>query len=917
MVSSKVESGTAKSRVWIALMGLALIFSLGATGKPKVNQLEKVEIIQNNQVPQIVLTTTYPATYNIYRPEPTKIMVDLDDAKIKKGVPAQLAVNNGIINLVKVSEEKTASIARVEIGLDKIMTYEISRDNNKLLVNLKPEEETGSAPGKDLYGEEGGKVIVTKTAEPAPQAEAISGAPTEEAGTAFPQAGATIGEAPAGKIATKLLDIAISEDGDQTKIMLVMDGNPPDYNAFQMKNPARLVMDLWKVKSLYPGKQLMINSQGIKQVRIGQYTDKARLVFDASGAKLPSYNISREGERLILSVSQKTDVSAPSAPILAAPVPEGAEPVISPAPAPIPGAELGAPLPGAGQAKVQAVDFKYSPAASVVEVRSDQPASFEKRENINDLVFSLVLKNAVIPSELVRSLDTSEFQSPIKFVSSFQAALNEVSIVVNLNTWVVPEIKPEGNKISISFANPGVITAPPAAGVGEEISAPTPGPVEGLAPVTPRPGQPVKVETFTGTKVYTGSPMTIEAKNLDILDALRAIATVSGLNIITADNVSGKITLKLENVPWDQALDLILETKDLGMVQYGNVIRVAPSRDLQKSQEDLIKTIQNQEKLRPLQTRIIPINYATGIDISTQVKNVLSDRGKVEVDKRTNSLIIKDTPERIQEAETLIKALDTKTPQVLIEARIVEASVGVTRELGIQWGVNYNAGPAWGNPTGQNFPNTVQMGGAVLGGQLNPITPAVLNTAGNQGGAMGISFGSLTNSVSLDLLLKSMEVQNKVKIISSPRIMTMDNERASIQQGVTIPYPPAMNLATGAAGAAAWQFVEAALRLEVTPHISADGSMVLEVKCSNNEPNLTVISGGAPSIAKKEAQTIIIVRDGETIVIGGIYKTRESETLSQTPYLSKIPILGRLFQDRFTENSRNELLIFLTPRIVK
>ena len=916
MRSSKVESGNAKSRVWIVLIALALIFSLAAKGtKPEVNQIESVELTQVNQLPQLVITTTYPATYSVYRPlDPVRVIVDLADCTIKKGVPVQIPVNNGIINVVKLSEEKSASIARVEIGLDKMMAYAVSRENNKILVNLAPDDKTGSASEQDLYG--GGKVIVENKSEE-PQAEAV--APEEElAPSPGTQTGSTIAEIPSGKVAGKLLDIIISELADRTQIIMVMDGNPPDYNAFPMKNPARLVVDLWKVKSLYPGKQVMINSQGIKQVRIGQHTDKLRLVFDGSENKLPSYNISRQEERLILTVSQSAEVSVPGAPVLAAPLPEAgpAEELPPAAPAPTPGAESAGPLPGAGRIKVLAVDFKYTPAASIVEIKTDQSANYEKRENLKDLVFSLVIKDASIPAQLERTLDTSEFQSPVKLVSSFQATLNEVSIVVNLNNWVVPEIKQEGNKILLSFPNPGAISvAPPVAG-GEEIAPPSPAP----AAIAPAPaeaaGQPVKIETLTGYKVYTGTPITIEAKNLDILDALRAIAQVSGKNIITSDDVSGRITLRLENVPWDQALDLILDTKDLGMVQYGNVIRVAPNKDIQKAQEDMLKSLQAKEKLRPLQTRIIPINYARVEDIEKQVKNVLSDRGKTEIDKRTSSLIIKDIPEKIQEAEVLIKALDTRTPQVLIEARIVEASLGVTREIGVQWGVNYNAGPAWGNPTGLNFPNTIQTGGAVLGGLINSTDSNVLNTAGAQGGAMGISFGSLTDSVSLDLLLKSLETQNKVKIISSPRIMTMDNEKAYIQQGVTIPYPPALNLATGAAGGQNWQFVEAALRLEVTPHISPDGSMVLELKASNNEPNLKVVSGGAPSIDKKEAQTQIVVKDGETIVIGGIYKTKESETVNQTPYLSKIPILGKLFQDKFTENSRNELLIFLTPRIV-
>jgi type IV pilus assembly protein PilQ len=437
-----------------------------------------------------------------------------------------------------------------------------------------------------------------------------------------------------------------------------------------------------------------------------------------------------------------------------------------------------------------------------------------------------------------------------------------------------------------------------------------------VPPTATTGGKPIKVETITGTKVYTGAPIKIDAKNLDLLDALRAIAEVSGLNIITSDDVKGKVTLKLDNVPWDQALDLILETKGLGMVQYGNVIRVAPIKEIQKEREDVIKNLKQQDNLRPLQTRIVPLNFSKATEIQPQVKSILTERGTVDTDRRTNSLIIKDIPEKIQEAQLLIGSLDIQTRQVLIEARILEATVGVTRELGVQWGINYNAGPAWGNGTGVNFPNNIQMGGAVLGGMINPISPINLNTSSAQGGAIGLSLGSLTDSISLDMLLKAMETQNKVKIISNPRIMTMDNQRATIQQGVTIPYPPAVNLSQGA-GATQWQFVEAALRLEVTPHISPDGTVILDLKVSNNQPNQLVVSGGSPSIDKKEAETTVIVKDGQTIVIGGIYKKNETETTNETPFLGKIPILGKLFQDKLVQSTNNELLIFLTPRVIK
>lgn len=510
-------------------------------------------------------------------------------------------------------------------------------------------------------------------------------------------------------------------------------------------------------------------------------------------------------------------------------------------------------------------------------------------------------------------------------MGSFQANPGEVDVVVNMNTWVQPDVRQDGKTIELTFANPGAVSVAPTAPVpaapapgGEEIKAPE---AAAPAPMITAPSAPsskvVKVETITGTKVYTGAPIKIDAKNLDILDALRAIAEVSGLNIITSDDVRGKITLKLDNVPWDQALDLILETKGLGMVQYGSVVRVAQIKDIQKEQEDAMKSIQSRNNLRPLETRIIPLNFANPSNMGTQIKSVLSDRGTVEVDARTNSLIVKDIPEKIQDVQAMIASLDSRTPQVLIEARIVEATLGLSREIGVAWGINYNSGPAYGNGTGLNFPNTITMGGAVLGGLFDPTGAGTLNTAGSQGGAFGISLGSLTNAVSLDLLLKSLETENKVKIISSPRIMTVNNQRATITQGTTIPYPPAINLAQGGAGGTQWQFVEAALRLEVTPHISPDGTVVLEVKASNNTPDLKVVSGGAPAINKKEAETEIIIKDGETVVIGGIYQSTDNTTINRTPYLSKIPIIGKLFQDKFDQVGRTELLIFLTPRVIK
>jgi len=944
MTMRKANGAKVSTRLWISLAVLTLLFSVGAFKKK--NQLESVQVEQAGEFYQVVITANAPGQQPMINRlvDPVRIIVDYQDTKVAKTVPKSIDVNNGLINqiLITQSRENNADMSRVEIGLDKMVVYELNPTESKLAIVLKPAEAAELAPSGDLYAATPGQLIVEGATAPITEVTATADIPTNGTGTATgsmmaeaggTSAGATVGTVPPGKTGTRLLDIAVTEQKEETRIQLVEDATPGDYKSFEMKNPSRLVLDLYKVKTVYPGRVVQVSSQGIARIRIGQHPDKLRLVFDASGATLPFYNMARQEERMVITVSKSVDVTGPAAPVLAVPVleaPPAAGPMEEPlAPsAPVVVAAPGLPAAEAMMPKVLAVDFKYTAQTSTVVIKTSEPVKYEKRENTEDLVFSIVLKNAKIPPELERSLDTTEFTSPVNLIGSFQATPEEVNVVVSMNTWAAPEVRQEGNQILVALANPGgSIVAPPTPAMPVDVKADGAPPDTFAAPTIPSAAsaaapsalarKPIRVETLTGTKIYTGAPIKIDAKNLDILDALRAIAEVSGLNIITADDVKGKITLKLDNVAWDQALDLILETKGLGMVQYGNVVRVAPIKEIQADQEETIKAIQQRQNLRPLQTRIVPLNFAKALEISNQMKTMSSDRGTVDTDKRTNSLIIKDIPERIQEMMVVIASLDAATPQVLIEARIVEASIGVSRELGINWGINYNSGPAWGNPTGLNFPNSVQVGGAVLGGQLDVINPMVLNAAGAQGGALGITMGSLTNSVSLDLLLKSMETQNKAKIVSSPRIMTMDNQKATITQGTTIPYPPSINLAQGAAGGSQWLFVEAALRLEVTPHITPDGTVILDVKASNNTPNLKVVSGGAPSIDKKEAETQVIMKDGETIVIGGIYQTKDTETTNQTPFLSRIPFLGKLFQDRYTENSRSELLIFLTPRIIR
>ncbi len=447
--------------------------------------------------------------------------------------------------------------------------------------------------------------------------------------------------------------------------------------------------------------------------------------------------------------------------------------------------------------------------------------------------------------------------------------------------------------------------------------------------ISSAPSSPVVFSSASlGMKhVYTGRRISLDFKDADIQDILRLIAEVSNKNIIAGDDVHGKITMKMTNVPWDQALDIILQTNNLGMVQVGNIIRVAPLETLRKEQEAQLESKQKQEKLEPLVTRIIPVNYAKASDLATQLKSLLTSRGTVSVDARTNSIIIKDVPNVITESEKLVKALDLQTPEVLIEARIVEADTNFTRQLGVQWGTTYHASPAYGNPTGLSFPNTIGVGGGTIQqnstSQPLPLSggvgasgnnyivnlPAAVGTG--SGGAIGFSFGNLTNSFLLDLQLSAMEQTGEGKIISSPKVTTLDNTQAKIQQGVSIPYQTVSQMGTQT------QFIDAVLSLEVTPHITANGSIIMKIKAEKNAPDTSILSAsGVPSIDKKEADTQVLVKSGETTVIGGIYQFNKSTTVSGVPWFYKIPLIGWLFKNTTKTNTTSELLIFITPRIV-
>jgi type IV pilus assembly protein PilQ len=440
-----------------------------------------------------------------------------------------------------------------------------------------------------------------------------------------------------------------------------------------------------------------------------------------------------------------------------------------------------------------------------------------------------------------------------------------------------------------------------------------------------------EVAGFTATlnaqaRGYNGRRIDLDLKDADIHNILRLLADVGRVNIVTADDVSGNVTIRMRNVPWDQALDVVLQAKGLGMVRAGNLIRVAPLATLQKERELRLAAAKQEYELTPLETRLIPVSYAQADELQARAKDLLSPRGSIAVDERTNVLIARDISGNLNNIEELVRSLDTQTPQVLVEARIVEATSRYLRDIGIQWGGDVTFSEATGNPTGLAFPSTVTSSGGGYDNQTNSrgLSPFQGNvpqpnfavnlpaaTGTGQGGAIGFSLGSIDKNLNIGLRLSAAEASGLLRIVSSPRILTLDNRDARISQGTLIPFSQI------SAQGVQTTFQEAKLQLLVKPHVTADGSVAMHVKINRDEPDFNQTSArGDPTILKREAETDLLVMDGHTAVIGGIFTRNTGRNLDQVPFFGDIPILGILFQRRRASDTRNELVIFITPRIV-
>ena len=885
---------------FLLLIGFLIFFSQCATEQgavqtpppetaaptAKSSVIQRVSFQEEEKFTRILVEGSEPIDLPFYKllADPLRIAIDIPNVDLR-GIKEPLKINNGTIG--EVMSTQYDGKGRIEIGLSQMTNYNISKEGRVLTVDVEkvkraeavaeqkqPETsvQVAEVPSPEVKKEE---PVAPPPPPPAPPSEAV-------------------------KKAKEVTDVVVEEKEGVVTFGLVADGKVENYNAFTLDSPARLVVDVWNVEPRTTKKTVKSQSPLVKQVRIGRYPEKLRFVFDAVGSKLAPYAIEPVNNGLAVSFGNVPPSSGPQVAV------QGTELAPPPTPSASPGKT----------AVLTRIDFKQLDHRSRIAISSTGDLAFDSKIVSNNILV-VDLKNAFIPKHLQRPLDTGEFESAIEYVTLEnvkRGKANDARISIRLREEVPYDITQEGKDLFIDVEKPKGLEAKKEIPVGEvkkeevkaaDVPAPEAEMEEAQAGMKMNAEAKKTPEEVESGKVYTGRKVSLDFKDADIKNILRLIAEVSDLNIIAGDDVTGKITMRLVDVPWDQALDVVLQARGLGMSRVGNVIRVAPMETLKKEIQGELEAKRAKEKLEDLTTELISVNYATAKEIIPQVKSVLTDRGDVKVDERTNILIVKDIPRNVANAKILVKSLDTKTPQVMIEARIVEASISFQRELGVSWGFAFT--------TQKNVDSTTK-GGNTNSKVIDLPAVARSGTAGALGvpGIIDFLFTSMGSLELLDIAISAHEVQGDAKIISSPKIATLDNKEASIEQGLRIPY---LKLTTE--GTVTTDFIDANLKLTVTPHVTNDQNIKMMIKVKKDRPDQTITVEGVPSIDKKEAITEVLVRDSGVVVIAGIYTIEKNDGTEGVPLFSKIPLLGWLFKREAKEDLRKDLLIFISPKIIR
>lgn len=654
-----------------------------------------------------------------------------------------------------------------------------------------------------------------------------------------------------------LQDINISSmPGDRVLIKLTMSGPASNPLSFTIDNPARIALDLADTRNKLKKRNMRIGIGMAKSINSIEARGRTRVVVNL--AQLVSYQTSVSGNQILLTLDGSgSGTSTSSATITRAKSSPAKHQFISDV-----------------KNEIQNVDFRRGDKGEgrIIVTLSDSRSSVDMRQEGGKIYVDFA--NSTTKSELLRRLDVLDFATPVKTIDTLQRG-NATQLVITPSS---------DNYDHLAYQTENVYT------------------IE-VKPLSKAQVEAVKKKRFG----YTGERLSLTFQNIEVRAVLQLLADFTGLNLVVSDNVKGNLSLRLKNVPWDQAMDIILKTKGLGMRKTGNVVLIAPSAEIAAREKQELESQKQIEELAPLRTEWFQINYAKGGDIATLLKstenNLLSTRGSITIDNRTNTLLIQDTSDKLAQIRAVINKLDIPVKQVLIESRIVIANRDFTQNMGVRFGVA-------GQKTNGQY--TYTLGGDGVSGETpNTGTGDLIVDlpAGGSAGTIGLAIAKASSAV-VQLELSALQVEGEGEIISSPRIITANQKSATIQSGVEIPYQEASS-----SGATSVSFKTAALSLTVTPQITPDDQIILDLKV--NKDSVGSIFNGVPSIDTRSIQTQTLVSNGETVVLGGIYEQTKIKSNARIPFFADLPVVGKLFEDDRKRDDRSELLIFVTPKIIK
>ncbi|MCY1212038.1 Type IV pilus biogenesis and competence protein PilQ [compost metagenome] len=665
------------------------------------------------------------------------------------------------------------------------------------------------------------------------------------------------------------LDVA-ALPGDRVELKLAFDEPVAAPRGYTIEQPARIALDLPGVSNKLGSKNRELGVGNARSVTVVEAKDRTRLIINLS--TLVPYSTRVDGSNLYVLVGD-------SAPAPAAPRPVAAAPAPAPAASRLTASQPVKNYARAGRS-IENIDFQRGEQGegNVVITLSDPSVSPDIQEQGGKIRLSFA--KTQLPEPLRVRLDVKDFATPVQFVSASGAG-NDASI----------SIEPTGYYDYLAYQTDNKLTV-------------------SIKPLTQDDVEKRKAERFA----YSGEKLSLNFQDIDVRSVLQLIADFTDLNLVASDTVQGNITLRLQNVPWDQALDLVLKTKGLDKRKVGNVLLVAPADEIAARERQELESQKQIAELAPLRRELIQVNYAKAADIAKLFQSVTSgdpsaagtdERGSITVDDRTNSIIAYQTEEKLDELRRIVTQLDIPVRQVMIEARIVEANVDYDKALGVNW-----RGASIGD-------NNFVVGGGGLGrpaagqtGNVN-LANAPFVDLGAENATSSIGIGFITDNTILDLELSAMEKTGNGEIVSQPKVVTSDKETAKILKGQEVPYQEASS-----SGATSTSFKEAALSLEVTPQITPDNRIIMEVKVTKDAPDFANALNGVPPINKNEVNAKVLVNDGETIVIGGVFSNTQTKAVDKVPFLGDLPFLGRMFRRDVVQDKKAELLVFLTPRIM-